>query len=100
MPCRHVLRETAVYSPAAQRLQGLTALRADDPAAAVHGLSGALAALTANAAGDAQNARHDLSLTLARAKISPLIRPASWAKIEALQMPPQARKRRTFVDLR
>jgi predicted Zn-dependent protease len=56
-------------SPAALRLQGLTALRADDPAAAVHGLSGALAALTANAAGDAQNARHDLSLTLARAKI-------------------------------
>ena len=55
-------------SPAALRLQGLSALRADDPAAAVRGLSGALA-LMPGGAGDAQNARHDLSLTLARAKI-------------------------------
>src|SRR4029077_10737178 len=36
----------------------------------------------------------------ARAKIAPRIRRASTAEIEALQMPPQARKRRTFVDLR
>ena len=36
----------------------------------------------------------------ARTKISPLIRLASGAKIEALQLPPQARKRSTFVDLR
>lgn len=36
----------------------------------------------------------------ARAKIVPMIRQASLAEIEALQMPPQARKRRTFVDLR
>ena len=36
----------------------------------------------------------------ARAKMLPLIRHASLAEIEALQMPPQARKRRTFVDLR
>jgi len=36
----------------------------------------------------------------ARAKITPEIRHASRAEIEALQMPPQARKRRTFVDLR
>jgi phenylacetate-CoA ligase len=36
----------------------------------------------------------------ARSKISPQIRHASRAEIEALQMPPQARKRRTFVDLR
>jgi len=36
----------------------------------------------------------------ARAKITPRIRHASRAEIEALQMPPQARKRRTFVDLR
>jgi phenylacetate-CoA ligase len=36
----------------------------------------------------------------ARAKIAPLIRHASLKKIEALQMPPQARKRRMFVDLR
>lgn len=36
----------------------------------------------------------------ARAKISPQIRHVTAAEIEALQMPPSARKRRTFVDLR
>jgi phenylacetate-CoA ligase len=36
----------------------------------------------------------------ARAKIVPLIREATREEIESLQMPPQARKRRTFVDLR
>lgn len=36
----------------------------------------------------------------ARAKIAPQIRHATRAEIEALQLPPQARKRRTFVDLR
>ncbi len=36
----------------------------------------------------------------ARTKIIPKIRLASSEEIEALQMPPQARKRRTFVDLR
>lgn len=36
----------------------------------------------------------------ARARIAPEIRHASREEIEALQMPPQARKRRTFVDLR
>lgn len=36
----------------------------------------------------------------ARAKIAPRIRHATREEIEALQMPPQARKRRTFVDLR
>jgi phenylacetate-CoA ligase len=36
----------------------------------------------------------------ARTKIAPRIRRAARAEIEALQMPPQARKRRTFVDLR
>jgi phenylacetate-CoA ligase len=36
----------------------------------------------------------------ARSKIAPEIRHVSRAEIEALQMPPQARKRRTFVDLR
>lgn len=35
-----------------------------------------------------------------RTKITPQIRHASREEIEALQMPPQARKRRTFVDLR
>jgi phenylacetate-CoA ligase len=36
----------------------------------------------------------------ARAKIAPQVRHVSRAEIETLQMPPQARKRRTFVDLR
>jgi phenylacetate-CoA ligase len=36
----------------------------------------------------------------ARAKIAPHIRQADRAEIEALQMPPAARKRRIFVDLR
>ena len=36
----------------------------------------------------------------ARARIAPKIRLVSQAKIESLQLPPQARKRRTFVDLR
>jgi phenylacetate-CoA ligase len=36
----------------------------------------------------------------ARAKIAPLIRQATREEIESLQMPPQARKRRMFVDLR
>lgn len=36
----------------------------------------------------------------ARAKIAPQIRVASRKEIESLQMPPTARKRRTFVDLR
>jgi phenylacetate-CoA ligase len=36
----------------------------------------------------------------ARAKIAPLIRRAPRAEIEALQLPPQARKRSLFVDLR
>jgi phenylacetate-CoA ligase len=36
----------------------------------------------------------------ARAKIAPRIRQASRREIEKLQLPPEARKRRTFVDLR
>ena len=36
----------------------------------------------------------------ARSKISPQIRHASREEIETLQMPPQGRKRRLFVDLR
>ena len=36
----------------------------------------------------------------ARAKIAPQIRTATREEIELLQMPPTARKRRTFVDLR
>lgn len=36
----------------------------------------------------------------ARARIAPQIREATREEIESLQLPPQARKRRTFVDLR
>lgn len=36
----------------------------------------------------------------ARTKIAPQIREATREEIESLQLPPQARKRRTFVDLR
>ncbi|MGH7989407.1 MAG: phenylacetate--CoA ligase family protein, partial [Limisphaerales bacterium] len=36
----------------------------------------------------------------ARAKIVPQVRRATREEIESLQMPPSARKRRTFVDLR
>ena len=36
----------------------------------------------------------------ARAKIAPQVRHVSLAEIESLQLPAQARKRRTFVDLR
>jgi phenylacetate-CoA ligase len=36
----------------------------------------------------------------ARAKIAPQVRHVTREEIESLQMPPQARKRRTFVDLR
>ncbi len=36
----------------------------------------------------------------AQAKIAPPIRQAAREEIEALQMPPESRKRRTFVDLR
>jgi hypothetical protein len=39
-------------------------------------------------------------LLQARSKVAPQIRQASRREIEALQMPPQGRKRRTFVDLR
>jgi tetratricopeptide (TPR) repeat protein len=78
---REVADRLASYFPSSQaalRLQGISALRADDPAAAVHALSDALA-LNAGAPPDApgdaaaadaaQNAHHDLALTLARAKI-------------------------------
>jgi tetratricopeptide (TPR) repeat protein len=55
-------------SPAALRIQGLTALRADDPAAAVKSLQGAMA-IEAGADEAAGQARRDLAQTLARAQI-------------------------------
>jgi tetratricopeptide (TPR) repeat protein len=56
-------------SPAALRIQGLTALRADDPAAAVRSLTAALALDTAGAEDAKQNGRKDLAQTLLRARV-------------------------------
>jgi len=55
-------------SPSALRVQGLAALRADDPAAAVHSLTSALAIDTRNAT-EAQSAHKELAQTLLRARI-------------------------------
>jgi tetratricopeptide (TPR) repeat protein len=55
-------------SPSALRVQGLAALRADDPAAAVHSLQSALAIDTKTAA-EAQSAHKELAQTLLRARI-------------------------------
>jgi tetratricopeptide (TPR) repeat protein len=54
-------------SPSALRVQGLAALRADDPAAAVHSLTSAMAIDAKNA--EAQSARKELAQTLLRARI-------------------------------
>jgi tetratricopeptide (TPR) repeat protein len=56
-------------SPSALRMQGITALRADDPAAAVHSLRGALASEAASAKLDNQSAHRELAQTLLRARI-------------------------------
>jgi tetratricopeptide (TPR) repeat protein len=56
-------------SPSALRVQGLAALRADDPAAAVHSLTGALAIEGSNAALGGQGAHRELAQTLLRARI-------------------------------
>jgi tetratricopeptide (TPR) repeat protein len=61
-------------SAAASRVQGLAALRADDPAAAVHALthalnSGGAEALGGDAAKAAADARRELTQTLMRARI-------------------------------
>jgi tetratricopeptide (TPR) repeat protein len=56
-------------SPSALRMQGITALRADDPAAAVHSLRGALASEAASAKSDNQSAHRELAQTLLRARI-------------------------------
>jgi tetratricopeptide (TPR) repeat protein len=56
-------------SQAALRIQGLTALRADDPAAAVRSLTAALALDTAGADEAKQGARKDLAQTLLRARV-------------------------------
>ena len=69
---RQVADRLAVFfptSPAALRIQGLTALRADDPAAAVKSLQGVLAIDNAGADEGARQARRELAQTLARARI-------------------------------
>ena len=56
-------------SPSALRIQGIAAMRADDPAAAVHSLSGALA-IDASSSNDAKQTAHkELAQTLLRARI-------------------------------
>jgi tetratricopeptide (TPR) repeat protein len=55
-------------SPSALRIQGLAALRADDPAAAVHSLTSALA-MEKRDAPEAPAARKELAQTLLRARI-------------------------------
>jgi len=58
-------------SPSALRVQGLAALRADDPAAAVHSLTSALAidGNAQNQSAQNQNAHKELAQTLLRARI-------------------------------
>ena len=56
-------------SPAALRVQGFTALRADDPAAAVHSFTAALALPGPSDQDSEHGARHELLQTLARAQI-------------------------------
>jgi len=56
-------------SSSALRIQGIAAMRADDPAAAVHSLSGALA-IDASGSSDAKQTAHkELAQTLLRARI-------------------------------
>jgi tetratricopeptide (TPR) repeat protein len=62
----------ALYFPSSQsalRIQGIAAMRADDPAAAVQSLSGALAIETASANEAKQTAHKELAQTLLRARI-------------------------------
>jgi tetratricopeptide (TPR) repeat protein len=56
-------------SPSALRIQGIAAMRADDPAAAVHSLSGALAIEASSSNEAKQTARKELAQTLLRARI-------------------------------
>jgi tetratricopeptide (TPR) repeat protein len=55
-------------SPSALRIQGIAAMRADDPAAAVHSLAGALA-MEAAASNEARTGHKELAQTLLRARI-------------------------------
>ena len=56
-------------SPSALRIQGIAAMRADDPAAAVHSLSGALAIEATSSNEAKQTAHKELAQTLLRARI-------------------------------
>jgi tetratricopeptide (TPR) repeat protein len=56
-------------SPSALRIQGIAAMRADDPAAAVHSLSGALAIEASSTNEAKQTAHKELAQTLLRARI-------------------------------
>ena len=56
-------------SPSALRIQGIAAMRADDPASAVHSLTGALAIEAASSNDGKQTAHKELAQTLLRARI-------------------------------
>jgi tetratricopeptide (TPR) repeat protein len=56
-------------SPSALRIQGIAAMRADDPAAAVHSLTGALAIEASSTSDAKQTAHKELAQTLLRARI-------------------------------
>jgi tetratricopeptide (TPR) repeat protein len=56
-------------SPSALRIQGIAAMRADDPASAVHSLTGALAIEAASSNDGKQAAHKELAQTLLRARI-------------------------------
>jgi tetratricopeptide (TPR) repeat protein len=56
-------------SPSALRIQGIAAMRADDPAAAVHSLTGALAIEASSTNEAKQTAHKELAQTLLRARI-------------------------------
>jgi len=78
-------------SAAALRMQGYTSLRGDDPAAAVHSFTAALALTTASGNNGDEGARRELLQTLARARImtGDAERPLAQAqeKVEREDMP-------------
>lgn len=71
-------------SPSALRIQGIAAMRADDPAAAVHSLSGALAIEASGGNGAKHTAHKELAQTLLRARImaGDVEEPLSAAKMQ------------------
>jgi tetratricopeptide (TPR) repeat protein len=87
-------------SPSALRIQGIAAMRADDPAAAVHSLSGALA-IDGSSSNDAKQTAHkELAQTLLRARImaGDVEEPLRAAKAQ-LEADPSATNRFNYAAL-